>query len=145
MRTGKSAARINDLAQIGFDKNFTGEYMDDLEKFAKQVFDFCVEEASRAFEETEKILQEVGEQVQLLADELIREGEAKFNEFNQWLNEQNSSSLPREEVRQRLFTLVQGNWNLAERLLESARYNYPGQSENWYWEKVIYDLERDRN
>ncbi len=120
--------------------------MDELENLAKQVFDFLLEETNRAFEETEKVLQEVGEQFQILADELIREGEAKFNEFNQWLNEQQDfSTLPREEVRQRLFTLVQGNWSLAERLLASARQNYPGQSENWYWEKVIYDLERDRN
>ncbi len=119
--------------------------MDDLEKFTKEVFDFVVEGVNHAFKETEKMLQEVGEQVQMIADELIREGEHQFNQFNQWLNEQNYSSQPRWELRQRLFNLVQGNWDLAGRLLESARRNYPGQSEDWYWEKVIYDLERDRN
>jgi hypothetical protein len=123
-----------------------GREMDDLENFVKQAFESFVEEVNHAFEDTETMLQEVGEQVQILADELIREGETKFHEFNEWLNEQqNYSNQPRWELRQRLFTLIQGDWNLAERLLDSAKMNYPGQTEDWYWEKVIYDLERDRN
>lgn len=116
--------------------------MDDLENFIKQSFDSFVEEASHAFEETQKMLQEARDQIQILADEMIREGEAKYNE---WFNQQPSySSRPREELRRRLFPLVHGDWNLAERLLESVRRNHPGRSEDWYWEKVIYDLERDR-
>jgi hypothetical protein len=31
-----------------------------------------------------------------------------------------------------------------ERLLETARRNTPDRSEQWYWEKILYDLERDR-
>ena len=116
--------------------------MDDLENFTKQAFSFFVDGVSHAVEETEKMLQDVGHQVQTLADELIKEGERQYNE---WFNEQPSySSRPREELRQRLFPLVHGDWNLAFRLLESARKNSPGHSEDWYWEKVIYDLERDR-
>ena len=127
-------------------RHSTGREMDDLENFVKQAFESFVEEVNHALEDTEKMLQEVGEQAQIFADEMIREGEAKFNEFNKWLNEQqNHSNQPRWELRQRLFTLVQGDWNLAERLLDSAKMNYPGQTEDWYWEKVIYDLERDRN
>ena len=120
--------------------------MNDLENFVKQAFESFVEEVNHAVEDTGKMLQEVGEQIQILADELMKEGEVKFNEFNEWLNEQqNDSNQPRWELRQRLFRMVQGDWNLAERLLNSARMNYPGQTEDWYWEKVIYDLERDRS
>lgn len=34
--------------------------------------------------------------------------------------------------------------DVAERLVSSAKRSNPGQSEQWYWEKVIYDLNRDR-
>ena len=115
--------------------------MDDWEKFTKQAFNFFVEGVSHAVEETEKMLQDAGDQVQTLEDELIKEGERQYNE---WFNEQPSySSRPTEELRRRLFPLVHGDWNLAERLLDSVRKNNPSHSENWYWEKVIYDLERD--
>ncbi|HEY9833697.1 MAG TPA: hypothetical protein V6D26_24315 [Stenomitos sp.] len=127
-------------------RHSTGTEMNDLENFVKQAFESFVEEVNHAVEDTGKMIQEVGEQIQILADELMKEGEVKFNEFNEWLNEQqNDSNQPRWELRQRLFTLIQGDWNLAERLLNSARMNYPGQTEDWYWEKVIYDLERDRS
>lgn len=116
--------------------------MDDLDKFTKKAFNFFVEEVSLAFEETQKILQEVGDQVQTIADEMIKEGERQYNE---WFNQQqNYSNQPREELRRQLFPLVHGDWNLANRLIESVRRNNPGRSEDWYWEKVIYDLERDR-
>ena len=115
--------------------------MDDLENFTKKAFNFFVEEVSQAFEETQKMLQEVGNRVQTLADEMIQEGERQCNE---WFNEQPFySSQPREELRRKLYPLVHGDWNLAERLLDSARRSNPGHSEDWYWEKVIYDLERD--
>jgi tetratricopeptide (TPR) repeat protein len=48
-------------------------------------------------------------------------------------------------LRQRLLMLVGGQWALAERLIEQAKYYYPNMDEDWYLEKVIYDLERDRN
>jgi len=32
----------------------------------------------------------------------------------------------------------------AERLVGRAMSLHPGKPENWYWEKVIWDLERDR-
>jgi hypothetical protein len=34
--------------------------------------------------------------------------------------------------------------DVAERLVSSAKRSNPGKSEQWYWEKVIYDLNRDR-
>lgn len=46
--------------------------------------------------------------------------------------------------KQRLLSLVGGHWEIAERLIQQAKEKYPGNSEQWYWEKVIADLERDR-
>jgi tetratricopeptide (TPR) repeat protein len=44
-------------------------------------------------------------------------------------------------LRQRLLILVSGQWPIATRLIEHAEENYPGRSEEWYLQKVIYDLE----
>lgn len=116
--------------------------MNDWEKFTQQAFNSFIEGVNLAAEETQKALQEFADETQKFVDEMIREGEAKYNE---WCSQQhNYWNQPRAELRQKLFTLVHGNWSLAERLLESARRNNPGRSEDWYWEKVIYDLERDR-
>jgi hypothetical protein len=43
-----------------------------------------------------------------------------------------------------LLILVKGDVATAKRLLAQQRRKNPGQSDNWYLEKVIYDLERDR-
>lgn len=43
-----------------------------------------------------------------------------------------------------LLTLLKGDVAAAKRLLVQQRRNNPGQSDNWYLEKVIYDIERDR-
>ena len=51
----------------------------------------------------------------------------------------------RNQLRQKLLRLVGGYWEIAERLIEQAKGKNPGMQEEWYWEKVIYDLERDRN
>jgi hypothetical protein len=44
----------------------------------------------------------------------------------------------------RLLEAVRGNQALAKRLLEQAKFKYPGKSERWYVEKVIYDAQRDQ-
>jgi hypothetical protein len=40
--------------------------------------------------------------------------------------------------------LVGGYWEIAQRLIDQAKYDYPGMSEEWYLQKVIGDWERDR-
>ncbi|MEQ8535893.1 MAG: hypothetical protein RIB93_00270 [Coleofasciculus sp. D1-CHI-01] len=40
--------------------------------------------------------------------------------------------------------LVGRYWDVAVRLIELAKKKYPGMPENWYLQKVIDDLERDR-
>ncbi|HEY9703028.1 MAG TPA: hypothetical protein V6C58_11305, partial [Allocoleopsis sp.] len=47
-------------------------------------------------------------------------------------------------LKQRLLILVGGQWPIAERLIAVAKYHYPNMSEDWYLEKVIYDIERDK-
>ncbi|MEH2195138.1 MAG: hypothetical protein V7K98_21205 [Nostoc sp.] len=67
------------------------------------------------------------------------------------------SSQPRSEVskpyfsdpknrrlQKRLLVLLNGDATTAERLLKQQRQRHQGESEKWYLEKVIYDLERDR-
>jgi hypothetical protein len=50
----------------------------------------------------------------------------------------------RRGTQQTLMTLLNGDRKTANRLLQDARFRYPGNAEHWYWEKVIYDLKRDR-
>lgn len=51
---------------------------------------------------------------------------------------------PSFRVQQRLMTLVGGHWDTAWRLVDLEREKNPGMPEDWYWEKAIYNLERDR-
>ncbi|MBH8561653.1 hypothetical protein I8748_34610 [Nostoc sp. CENA67] len=47
-------------------------------------------------------------------------------------------------LQHQLLGMLQGDTATAKRLLRQQRRNHPGKSDNWYLEKVIYDLERDR-
>ncbi|HLO86458.1 MAG TPA: tetratricopeptide repeat protein [Nostocaceae cyanobacterium] len=48
-------------------------------------------------------------------------------------------------LRQKLLRLVGGQWEIAQRLIQNQREKFPGMSEDWYIERAIYQLERDRN
>jgi cytochrome c-type biogenesis protein CcmH/NrfG len=48
-----------------------------------------------------------------------------------------------ERVRRQTIALMNNDMERIERLLENARQRTPGKSEQWYWEKILYDLERD--
>ena len=50
---------------------------------------------------------------------------------------------PQNALQNRLYVLV-GNWNIAQSLVERLMQRYPGKPDTWYWEKAIYDIERDR-
>jgi tetratricopeptide (TPR) repeat protein len=58
------------------------------------------------------------------------------------------SSSPRGKVsavvQQKLLRLVGDDRRIAAGLVERLRLRHPGMPEDWYWEKAIYDLERDR-
>jgi len=47
-------------------------------------------------------------------------------------------------LQNRLFKMVGGHRDIAERLVDIARYKYQGMPEEWYWQKAIEDLERER-
>ncbi|MBW4474067.1 MAG: hypothetical protein KME45_27385 [Stenomitos rutilans HA7619-LM2] len=49
------------------------------------------------------------------------------------------------EVRNQLLSLVNGEAETVDRLLANTRRLNPHKTEQWVWEKVIYDLERDRH
>ncbi|MBE9048200.1 tetratricopeptide repeat protein [Pleurocapsales cyanobacterium LEGE 10410] len=53
------------------------------------------------------------------------------------------TSQPQNALQRRLYVLV-GNWNIAQSLVERLMQLHPAKPETWYWEKAIYDLERDR-
>lgn len=47
-------------------------------------------------------------------------------------------------LQQKLLRLLHNDWDAANRLLSKVKMKNPNRSVNWYVEKVIYDLERDR-
>lgn len=49
-----------------------------------------------------------------------------------------------QQLHNKLIRLLRGDRKAAHRLLEHVRQMHPGRSERWYYEKVIYDLQRDR-
>ena len=48
------------------------------------------------------------------------------------------------ETRKRAIAFAGYDKGRIERLLNSVRLNNPNRSEQWYWEKILYDMERDR-
>ncbi|WP_310488850.1 hypothetical protein [Chamaesiphon sp. VAR_69_metabat_338] len=48
------------------------------------------------------------------------------------------------QLERKLLKLLGGNRKTAERLIQQSRLRNPDRSADWHWEKVIYDLERDR-
>ncbi|MEA5571457.1 ABC transporter permease [Calothrix sp. UHCC 0171] len=51
---------------------------------------------------------------------------------------------PNTQLKNRLINLLSGDIEGASRLVEQAKRTYPDMPENWYWERVIADIERDR-
>ncbi|MEH2146462.1 hypothetical protein [Nostoc sp.] len=49
-----------------------------------------------------------------------------------------------KNLQNELLALLSGNGNIATRLLKHQQKLNPGRSLDWYLEKVIYDLKRDR-
>ena len=52
--------------------------------------------------------------------------------------------MPSLELQQRLLSLVGGNMAIAQRLIDIAKQEKPNMPEAWYWQKVVFDLESDR-
>lgn len=56
-----------------------------------------------------------------------------------------SSILPNIDLQQQLLEMVGGNGLIAQRLIDIAKGNYPNMPEEWYWQKVIFDLESEQD
>jgi tetratricopeptide (TPR) repeat protein len=55
---------------------------------------------------------------------------------------QRDRSQPQNEaLRQRLYILVSGQWAIAQRLIDRLKDEQPGYEEDWYLQRVIYNLE----
>ena len=50
----------------------------------------------------------------------------------------------RQEARQLLHTNTESADNIIDRQIKLLQEKHPGRTEEWYLEKIIYDLERDR-
>jgi hypothetical protein len=48
------------------------------------------------------------------------------------------------ELQYRLINMLAGDTAAAERLVAKLRQNHPGMPEDWYWQRAIKDVERDR-
>ena len=55
-----------------------------------------------------------------------------------------SQSSVDSELQRRLIHGLAGDAAAAERLVNRIRQNHPGMPENWYWQRAIEDVERDR-
>lgn len=50
----------------------------------------------------------------------------------------------KNQLEKQFYRMLNGDKKAAMRLIDSLQKKYPNQSEIWYWEKAISDLERDR-
>ncbi|MDJ0662694.1 MAG: hypothetical protein QNJ42_24895 [Crocosphaera sp.] len=115
----------------------------DLETLTQKTFYFCLGATSSIVQNTQENLQELSQNAQKTVEELIKKGEdVCYNspEIN-FDNFQNKDHV-NIGLKTRLFMLVKGDKDLAERLINLQKRKNPGHREEWYWEKVIYDLER---
>jgi tetratricopeptide (TPR) repeat protein len=55
-----------------------------------------------------------------------------------------TAGTPSRAVQQRLQQLIGNDRKIVSGLVIRLKLKHPGMSEDWYWEKAIYDLERDR-
>jgi len=71
-----------------------------------------------------------------------QDSESFVQEIPNWVEDSTGGSQNR--MKNRLVSLLSGDSAAADRLIEQAKQNYPGMPEDWYWERTIADLERDR-
>lgn len=54
------------------------------------------------------------------------------------------SSTVTRQIKAKLEKLCSSDYQLAQRLVEGIRVDHPDRSEQWCWEKAVWDMERDR-
>lgn len=69
-----------------------------------------------------------------------------FRRYNAAPPASGSTTYPRNpSVQRKLLRLVGDDRRTVMRLVNQLRLKHPGYPEDWYWEKAIYDLDRDRH
>jgi uncharacterized membrane protein required for colicin V production len=71
-----------------------------------------------------------------------QDSESFVQEIPNWVEDSTGGS--QNSMQSRLVSLLSGDTAAADRLIEQAKQNNPGMPEDWYWERAIADLERDR-
>ena len=65
--------------------------------------------------------------------------------YSDRFNAPTSSIRANSKLQRKLLRLLHEDQRVADRLIIQVTLKYPGKSLDWYVEKVIYDLERDRH
>ncbi|AKG21948.1 hypothetical protein [Calothrix sp. 336/3] len=58
---------------------------------------------------------------------------------------QSNPKAPDAYLKNRLIALLAGDENAAQDIVEQGKQQNPGMPENWYWERAIADIERDKS
>lgn len=137
------------IGSANFITEETEKALHDISNRTQTFIDEMIERGEIEFEEEKredlkgKFLEEEGE---FLEEESFNKEEFKPESFQQENIKKESAEGDRLStwLKNKLLIRVNGDRALAKRLLETARQKNPGESYDWYYEKVIYDLERDR-
>ncbi|MBD2519002.1 ABC transporter permease [Nostoc sp. FACHB-973] len=70
--------------------------------------------------------------------------EQSRSSLDQGITSQVDEGVSDSYLKNRLIARLSGDTAAAERLIEQAKETYPGMPENWYCERVLDDLERNR-
>lgn len=111
---------------------------EELEKLGNEVVCSFMAESIEFLKGTKEVLLDLSYNTQVFLDETISAVETAYNE-------RQDLETPSQALKQTLYDLVGRNRELAERLIASEKEKNPGRTEKWYWEKVIYDIQRDRD
>ncbi len=74
----------------------------------------------------------------------LRREQIQSQPFNQGTSIQGDEFLYHNDIKNRLIARLDGDIEMAERLIEQAKDNNPGMSEDWYIQTVLNNLEGDQ-
>ncbi|MBD2356187.1 ABC transporter permease [Tolypothrix sp. FACHB-123] len=74
----------------------------------------------------------------------LRREQIQSQAFNPGVSNQTGEFSYENDLKNRLIARLDGDIDTAEQLIEQARQNNPGMSEDWYIQKAIDDFEGDR-
>jgi hypothetical protein len=74
----------------------------------------------------------------------LRREQIQSQSFNPGISTQTNEFSYENDLKNRLIAQLDGDVDTAEQLIEQAKQNYPGMSEDWYVQKAIDDWESDR-